>query len=202
MSQSSSHAAIATQRVKFSPEEDEKLKSLFKKFGSNWKIISIHMGSRTPRQCRTRYQNYLAPGYFNGEWTKEEDELLLEKFKLFGSQWKEIKKYFPARTANALKNRWNYYTSKHEYDISVKKNTISHSNALTNSPPQSLNVINGSYFAHEKQPFQQIQQSLNLTNMQSLQPIYMINQNVVYHTQPSSANTVLYQYLPVIEQIY
>ena len=117
-------AAIATQRVKFSPEEDNKLKDLVKTLGNNWKEISLKMRTRTPRQCRTRYQNYLAPGYFNGEWTKEEDDLLTEKFRIFGSRWKEIKKFFPARTANALKNRWNYYLSKQENEVQTLPQTI------------------------------------------------------------------------------
>ena len=99
------------KRVKFTPEEDQKLKALYKQYGTNWKIISTFLENRTPRQCRSRFQNYLAPGFFNSRWTKEEDELLYQKFQIYGDNWKKIKKFFPGRTSNSLKKRWNFYAA-------------------------------------------------------------------------------------------
>ena len=70
------------------------------------------MPGRSGRQCRDRYKNYLAQGFFNGEWTKEEDELLFKKFVEFGTHWSKIATFFKNRNANSLKNRWNYFLSK------------------------------------------------------------------------------------------
>lgn len=108
---------IKSPRKKFSPEEDEELKKLVEKMGSKkWEQIAKEMPGRTGRQCRDRYQNYLIPGFFNGQWSKEEDDLLMIKYHEFGSQWSKMAQFFNQRSANALKNRWNYFVSRHMND--------------------------------------------------------------------------------------
>lgn len=102
-----------TIRRKFSPEEDEKLRLLVEKQGpKKWDQIAKEMPGRTGRQCRDRYKNYLVPGFFNGQWSEEEDKLLLEMYLQYGSQWSKLSKFFKNRSANSLKNRWNYFVLK------------------------------------------------------------------------------------------
>jgi len=97
----------ANSRSSFTSEEDEKLKEMVAKYGeSNWNDISRHFPGRTTRQCRERYRHYLNPMIKNGEWTREEDELLLEKYEEFGSKWVQIAKFFNSRTDINVKNRW------------------------------------------------------------------------------------------------
>lgn len=103
----------STRHRKFSEEEDERLKNIVFTFGpKNWRLIASLMPDRTPRQCRDRYSNYLAPGFIHSEWTKEEDNLLAEKYTLLGPKWTQIRQFFPFRTANDIKNRFNYTVSK------------------------------------------------------------------------------------------
>lgn len=98
---------------KFTPEEDSKICELVKQLGPrNWDLIATEVPGRTGRQCRDRYQNYLIPGYFNGQWTQEEDARLYMKFIQFGNKWTLMKKFFPGRTANSIKNRWNYFVCR------------------------------------------------------------------------------------------
>lgn len=99
-----------TSRRKFTEEEDKTLRSLVETFGNkNWEFIAMYMPGRTGRQCRDRYRNYLVPGLFNGQWSPEEDNLLHQKFEELGPQWSRMMSYFPGRSANALKNRYNYF---------------------------------------------------------------------------------------------
>lgn len=101
-------------RKKFTAEEDEKLKLIVEQMGNrNWLQIAEHMPGRTGRQCRDRYQNYLLPGFFGGQWSNQEDELLISKYLEIGSRWSKMVQFFKNRNANSLKNRWNYYISKH-----------------------------------------------------------------------------------------
>ena len=104
---------IAKTYQKFSQNEDQILKNIVSIFGpKNWKLIASMVPNKTPRQCRDRYMNYLAPGFIHSEWTSEEDRLLIEKYNEFGPCWTKIQQYFPFRTANSIKNRYNYTISK------------------------------------------------------------------------------------------
>ena len=108
---------------KFTKEEDSKICQLVKQYGAKkWDEIARHIPGRTGRQCRDRYQNYLHPGFFNGEWTNEEDELLYEKFNLMPNKWSKIVQFFPRRSANSLKNRWHYFVSRNYKNIKDKQN--------------------------------------------------------------------------------
>lgn len=105
--------ASSSKHKKFSEEEDELLKTIVLKLGpKNWRLIASLMPGRTKRQCRDRYVNYLAPGFIRTQWTDEEDELLAEKFIQYGSKWSQIRSFFPNRTSNDIKNRFNYTVSR------------------------------------------------------------------------------------------
>lgn len=122
-------------RIPFTPDEDEKLKHLANKYGTrSWSLISTYLEGRTPKQCRDRYSNYLFPGFFKGEWTNEEDCLLFKLYNEFGPKWSKIKKSFPDRSSNSIKNRWNYFLCKQEKIPEEKM--ISTSSSFSSSQPK------------------------------------------------------------------
>lgn len=123
-----SHQKAHNSRKKFSAEEDELLKKLVEKFGcKKWESIALEMPGRTGRQCRDRYKNYLVPGFFNGQWTQEEDDLLKQKYHEIGPQWSKMTKFIVGRSANSLKNRWNYFVSRQMPDFPANQIFKSHS---------------------------------------------------------------------------
>lgn len=94
-------------RHKFSKEEDELLINLVKSLGeNNWVNIAQQMKSRTPRQCRERYKNYLSPDLKNDPWTEEEEKLLEDKYMEYGPKWSKISIYFDKRSDVNVKNHW------------------------------------------------------------------------------------------------
>lgn len=94
-------------RKMFTPTEDSLLKDLVRRYGTyDWKSISEFVKGRGPRQCRDRYLKYLSPEVVNGPWTHEEEELLVEKYNIFGSSWKLIATFFPTRTDVNIKSKW------------------------------------------------------------------------------------------------
>lgn len=96
-----------TMKSKFTPEEDERLKSLVMLHGTNsWTFISHLMGTRNRRQCRERWKNYLNPELRNEPWTFEEDQLLVDKYAQFGPKWNKLAKFFTNRSDNSIRNRW------------------------------------------------------------------------------------------------
>ena len=124
LSQSSNQKKI---RKRFTKEEDEKIKKLVDVLGTEcWTFISQFIKGRSPKQIRDRYSNYLMPGIFFGEWTKEEDELLAKLFSEHGSKWSFIQRHFPNRSANSIKNRWYYFLNKkHQIESDENKSKYS-----------------------------------------------------------------------------
>lgn len=131
-------------KKKFTKEEDSKICQLVNQYGAkNWDQIAKNVPGRTGRQCRDRYHNYLIPGFFNGEWTKEEDDLLNEKVNLMGCQWSKMMKYFPRRSANSLRNRWNYFVCKYKNEIKNKNDSRGNlSNEIYENQKRSINISN------------------------------------------------------------
>ena len=94
-------------RQKFTVDEDNKLKSIICRIGTkDWNAVSRVMGTKNPRQCRERWRNYLNPTLKNEDWTIEEDIILVQKYKEYGSRWSKIAKFLRGRSVNSLRNRW------------------------------------------------------------------------------------------------
>ena len=78
--------------------------------GWSWVQIAERVGKRNGRQCRQRYEQYLSPGIVRREWMEEEDERLRELYEEYGPKWAHLARtFFPGRSSQAVKNRWNYY---------------------------------------------------------------------------------------------
>ena len=103
----------------WSIEQDRKLLEWIKSEGAkHWNQCAEYVNGRTGKQCRERWFNTLNPQIRKGEWTPEEDFIIFESFRIFGSQWTNIaKKLNNGRTENSIKNRF-YSTLRR---ISAKK---------------------------------------------------------------------------------
>jgi hypothetical protein len=94
-------------KIKFSPEEDAKLLDLVQRYGAkDWMKIANLMETRNARQCRERFKNYLNPDLRKDPWTREEDEILDQRYMEYGAKWNKISKFFVNRSDNAIRNRW------------------------------------------------------------------------------------------------
>lgn len=101
------------KRTKFLPEDDRRLKEIVARdsYGSekdiDWNVVAAEMGTKTPRQCRERYKNYLSPTLSNGAWTQKEEELLTQKYEEYGPKWAKMTPFFPGRSDVNIKNHWS-----------------------------------------------------------------------------------------------
>ena len=91
---------------RFTPQEDALIKELVETVGiKGWREVAARLPGLGFRQVRERYVNYIQQHTAIKEWTREEDDLLLQKYQELGSKWSRMAPLFPGRTDVHLRNR-------------------------------------------------------------------------------------------------
>ncbi|KAL4635199.1 myb-related protein A [Arapaima gigas] len=96
-------------KVKWSREEDDKLKKLVEQHGTDsWRLIASYFPKRTDGQCQHRWQKVLNPELVKGPWTKEEDQRVIELVRKYGpKRWSVIAKHLQGRIGKQCRERWH-----------------------------------------------------------------------------------------------
>lgn len=103
---------VKGRRRPWQPHEDAKVIELVNKYGQSWAVVASMMGGRTGKQIRDRYLNKLRPNIKKGDWTPEEDQMLLCLYYQVGHKWSKIATYLPGRTEGQVKNRFYSHIKK------------------------------------------------------------------------------------------
>ncbi|KAH7663672.1 myb proto-oncogene protein plant protein [Dioscorea alata] len=103
-----------TNKGAWTKEEDERLISYIKVHGEGcWRSLPKAAGLlRCGKSCRLRWINYLRPDLKRGNFTEEEDELIIKLHSLLGNKWSIIAGRLPGRTDNEIKNYWNTHIKR------------------------------------------------------------------------------------------
>lgn len=122
---------------KWTKEEDIRLKELVQLYSKNWSLISKDFISRSPKQVRDRFLNYLNPELVTHDFTKEEDMIIVNCVNQFGKKWVLVSKQLPGRSSYSVKNRYNLMSARVKQK-NLSTNTIATtSTSLSNSNSSS-----------------------------------------------------------------
>jgi len=106
-------------------EQDRKLLDWVKREGpGQWSQCAEFITGRSGKQCRERWFNTLNPDVKKGNWTPEEDFIIFDSYRQFGSHWTKIAEKLPGRTENSIKNRFYSTLRRISSRKKVEKNQI------------------------------------------------------------------------------
>ena len=90
----------------WSDKEDQLLRNWVNKHGAyNWTKCSEYIKGRSGKQCREHWNNSLDPELLKGQWTSEEDLLIMIFYEKYDGSWKKNIPIFKNRTKNTIKNK-------------------------------------------------------------------------------------------------
>ncbi|KQK10836.1 myb-related protein 308 [Brachypodium distachyon] len=103
-----------TNKGAWTKEEDQRLIAHIKAHGEGcWRSLPKAAGLlRCGKSCRLRWMNYLRPDLKRGNFTDDDDELIIKLHSLLGNKWSLIAGQLPGRTDNEIKNYWNTHIKR------------------------------------------------------------------------------------------
>ncbi|KAL2545410.1 myb domain protein 9 [Forsythia ovata] len=178
---------ISLKKGPWTLEEDKKLIDYIQKHGKgSWQKLPNKAGlNRCGKSCRLRWTNYLRPDIKRGNFSSDEEQIIIDLHSLHGNsvinkdttcayRWSTIASHLPGRSDNEIKNFWNTNLRKKLLRSGIEPKThqpISDLNLLFNLLPTSINPWENALEFHADQVNQKIQVLQNILKVLSTRPL-------------------------------
>ncbi|KAM7479440.1 hypothetical protein LguiA_027653 [Lonicera macranthoides] len=151
-----------TNKGAWTKEEDDRLIAYIRSHGEGcWRSLPKAAGLlRCGKSCRLRWINYLRPDLKRGNFTEEEDELIIKLHSLLGNKWSLIAGRLPGRTDNEIKNYWNTHIRRKLLNRGIDPAT----HRSINEPAQEITTISFGSGAHVKEEDQKVNVSVGFSS--------------------------------------
>ncbi|KAL5225627.1 hypothetical protein ABZP36_012266 [Zizania latifolia] len=125
-------AAEEVRRGPWTVDEDHTLMKYIAEHGEGrWNSLARSAGlKRTGKSCRLRWLNYLRPDVKRGNFTADEQLLILDLHSRWGNRWSKIAQHLPGRTDNEIKNYWRTRVQKHAKQLNCDVNSARFKDAM------------------------------------------------------------------------
>ncbi|XP_027354269.1 myb-related protein 308-like [Abrus precatorius] len=142
-----------TNKGAWTKEEDDRLISYIRAHGEGcWRSLPKAAGLlRCGKSCRLRWINYLRPDLKRGNFTEEEDELIIKLHSLLGNKWSLIAGRLPGRTDNEIKNYWNTHIRRKLLNRGIDPATHRPLNEATNQESGTVTTSSTTTISFAKQ---------------------------------------------------
>ncbi|CAD8075890.1 unnamed protein product [Paramecium sonneborni] len=144
------------------------------------------MEGRSSKQIRERFLNNLDPEINKEKFTLQEDQIILEQYRIYGPKWSEIAKMLNRRPENQVKNRFYSYI-KRVHMLDERSDDDDNDRSMESEQEQPLKIVQNTMLNVSQPIYQPLEtiQSLKEEHDNTKNDSLLINQTPSHRIQPS-----------------